>query len=35
MVIVVPHGEQDDPIRKDAYYDHTFEYLARIGFTLL
>jgi len=32
MVIVVPHGDSDDPTRKPEFYDQTFEYLQEIGF---
>ena len=32
MVIVVPHGDSDDPTRKPEFYDPTFEYLEEIGF---
>ncbi len=32
MVIVVPHGDSDDPTRKPEFYDPTFEYLQTIGF---
>ena len=35
MVIVVPHGDQEDPTRDPAYYDDTFEYLRRAGFASL
>lgn len=35
MVIVVPEGQSDDPTRKHAYYDLTFEYLSSIGFPRL
>lgn len=35
MVIVVPEGDAADPTRDKAFYDPTFEYLRRIGFTLL
>lgn len=35
MVICVPHGEKSDPTRNAAYYDSTFEYLARIGIPTL
>jgi hypothetical protein len=35
MVIVVPHGTDDDPTRKREYYDGTFEYLKGIGFSVL
>ena len=32
MVIVVPPGDPEDPTRKPAFYDPTFDYLRRIGF---
>jgi hypothetical protein len=32
MVIVVPHGDCDDPTRKPEFYNPTFEYLQRVGF---
>jgi hypothetical protein len=32
MVIVVPHGDSDDPTRKPEYYDPTFAYLKQVGF---
>jgi hypothetical protein len=32
MVIVVPHGDLEDPTRKPQFYDPTFEYLQEIGF---
>jgi hypothetical protein len=32
MVIVVPHGDSEDPTRKPEFYDPTFEYLQEIGF---
>lgn len=35
MVIVVPEGDNEDPTRKAEYYDPTFEYLKKIGFTVL
>ena len=31
MVIVVPPGESSDPTRNRAFYDPTFDYLAKIG----
>ncbi|MCC6680116.1 MAG: DUF2075 domain-containing protein [Phycisphaeraceae bacterium] len=31
MVIVVPHGDRDDPTRLPAYYDATYEYLCTVG----
>jgi hypothetical protein len=33
MVIVVPYGDEKDATRLPAYYDSTFEYLERIGFS--
>src|SRR5690348_13264283 len=35
MVIVVPEGDPNDPTRRPAYYDPTFEYLSGIGFQQL
>ncbi len=35
MVIVVPHGDIEDPTRNPEYYDDTFEYLKSIGFDTL
>ncbi|MEI7767759.1 MAG: DUF2075 domain-containing protein [Phycisphaerae bacterium] len=35
MVIVVPDADPEDPTRKREYYDHTYDYLAGIGFTVL
>jgi hypothetical protein len=35
MVIVVPNGDDDDHTRKPEFYDATFNYLKRIGFTEL
>lgn len=35
MVIVVPHGDSEDPTRNPLFYDATFEYLKEIGFTIL
>jgi len=35
MVIVVPHGDSEDPTRKPEFYDPTFEYLQEIGFTVV
>ena len=32
MVIVVPHGDEEDVTRKPEFYDPTFEYLKEIGF---
>jgi hypothetical protein len=31
MVVVVPHGDAEDPTRNPDYYDPTFEYLAGTG----
>jgi hypothetical protein len=33
MVIVVPKGDPHDPTRAPAFYDATFDYLRRVGFT--
>ncbi len=33
MVIVIPRGDATDPTRKNEYYDRTFGYLSRIGFS--
>ena len=33
MVIVVPHGDIEDPTRSPEFYDDTFDYLKTIGFT--
>jgi hypothetical protein len=35
MVIVVPSGNSEDLTRRHEYYDPTFEYLKRIGFTVI
>lgn len=35
MVVVVPEGEAGDATRSPAYYDETFEYLSRVGFSVL
>ncbi len=35
MVIVVPDGNASDPTRDRGFYDPTFEYLTRIGFTVI
>ena len=35
MVIVVPEGNEEDPTRKAAYYDGTFEYLKGLGIRVL
>jgi hypothetical protein len=35
MVICVPNGKKSDPTRNSAYYDSTFEYLAKIGIPIL
>lgn len=32
MVIVVPHGDANDPTRNSAFYDPVFKYLRAIGF---
>jgi len=31
MALVVPRGDDEDPTRLPAFYDQTFEYLARSG----
>jgi DUF2075 family protein len=33
MVIVVPRGSAEDPSRDPSFYDRTFRYLSRIGFS--
>jgi hypothetical protein len=35
MVVVVPRGDDEDPTRLPAFYDETFNYLARCGISLL
>ncbi|HNW50853.1 MAG TPA: DUF2075 domain-containing protein [Prolixibacteraceae bacterium] len=35
MVIVIPAGDEEDPTRKPAFYDKTFNYLELIGFDVL
>jgi len=35
MVIVIPNGEPKDPTRKSEFYDPTFEYFKRIGFSVI
>lgn len=35
MVIVIPPGDLEDCTRNPAYYDPTFEYLRKIGFTMM
>ena len=35
MVIVVPEGDPADPTRRTEFYDPTFEYLQRIGFSTI
>ena len=35
MVIVVPHGDNDDPTRSTSFYDPTFEFLLACGLRLL
>ncbi len=32
MIIVVPHGDEEDPTRDPAFYDPTYDYLREIGF---
>ncbi len=33
MVIVVPHGSEDDRTRSPEFYDSTYDYLKSLGFT--
>jgi hypothetical protein len=35
MVIVVPAGDEEDHTRPPKFYNSTFEYLAKIGFTVI
>jgi hypothetical protein len=35
VVVVVPQGDEEDPTRRPAYYDPTFDYLARSGIPLI
>ena len=35
MVIVVPSGDQEDPTRKEDFYDPIFDYLQEIGFPVI
>jgi len=35
MVILIPHGSEDDHTRKPSFYDGTFNYLKEIGFKVL
>lgn len=35
MVVVVPEGDSADPTRNPNYYDPTFEYFRRLGFTVI
>jgi len=35
MIIVVPEGDSSDPTRPSAFYDDTFDYLAKIGFEII
>jgi len=35
MVIVVPNGDEEDPTRSSDYYDPIYEYLVKIGFTVI
>jgi hypothetical protein len=35
MVIVVPSGDEEDHTRPPKFYNSTFEYLAKIGFTVI
>ncbi len=31
MVIFVPKGDATDPTRAPEFYDHTYDYLSRLG----
>jgi len=31
MAIFVPSGDEEDPTRSPAYYDHTYDYLRAVG----
>jgi hypothetical protein len=35
MVVVVPRGDDEDPTRRRAFYDPTFEYLASCGLSVI
>lgn len=35
MVLFIPPGDEADPTRPPAFYDSTFDYLARIGLPVL
>jgi hypothetical protein len=35
MVVVVPRGDDEDPTRRPAFHDETFDYLARCGISLI
>jgi hypothetical protein len=35
MVIVVPHGDTNDPTRNSAYYDCTYNYLVSLGLAVI
>jgi hypothetical protein len=35
MVIVVPQGDEKDPTRDPGFYDATFDYLVKIGFSII
>jgi hypothetical protein len=35
MVIVVPQGDKLDPTRRDDFYEPTYDYLTRVGFSVL
>ena len=35
MVVVVPRGDDEDPTRRPAYYDATFDYLVQSGMELI
>jgi Uncharacterized conserved protein (DUF2075) len=35
MIVVVPQGDAEDPTRDPSFYDHTFDYLCRLGMPLI
>jgi hypothetical protein len=35
MIIFIPRGDDQDPTRPPSYYDHTFNYLRRIGIPVI
>ncbi|HLX53925.1 MAG TPA: DNA/RNA helicase domain-containing protein, partial [Aquella sp.] len=35
MIIVVPGGDAEDPTRKSAYYEGTYNYLKGLGFDVI